>query len=186
MSLKAKLATTLAALCMVICLLTVGVWAASQGTVTLHGTVNFVASDVNVKIEGETSGTNGYQALAKTTIAEWDASADYDTAEETWEPAITFTNKNQVITVTITVTNNSTERKVDAVFAPTLNDTAITATEEAAPVGDTNIKAYYTTKAQIAEGGNATYTVVMSIVDANKTVKDVVLGGTLILENAEA
>ena len=171
MSLKAKLATTIAALCMVICLLTVGVFAANQATVNLKGNVSFTATDVNVSVYGAISGTLGANvgntgvativtedpegdATPDHKIAEWNALSEGDTLEETWaDPALdlSFAKKDSTIVVVIKVKNNDTVRGVNYTFAPTLGGTTNTI---AAPktgegvdpltvVAETNLKASY-------------------------------------------
>ena len=56
MSLKAKLASTIAAVCMVICLLSVGIFAATTAKISLSGSVSFVAQDVDVSVAATVSG----------------------------------------------------------------------------------------------------------------------------------
>ena len=58
MNSKAKLISTIAAICMVLVLLVGGIWAASSGTVTIGGTVSFSAQDVDVKITGVVTGAS--------------------------------------------------------------------------------------------------------------------------------
>lgn len=58
MNLKAKLISTIAAVCLVICLVSVGIWAAGYASIKIGGSVIFDAEDVSVKVVGSVSGNN--------------------------------------------------------------------------------------------------------------------------------
>lgn len=215
MSLKAKLATTIAALCMVICLLSVGVWAATTATVTLKGTVNFVAKDVSVTVSGVAKGTTPAttqdgqpteRPISTLAAATW--SADKEPAEAVvWNDGeeesgidLTFDNKNEVITVVITVANNNTQRHVDVAFAPTLTfeSTEVPLTSTETLIKGANLYAKYERtdtneqidKATVTEGETpvvtpttATYTITLRIADKNNAVNSVVLDGTMTISD---
>jgi len=131
-------------------------------------------------------------SLAKTEIASWNA--DDDTAEETWTPSITFSNKKEVITLTITVENNSLERGVTLSFAPTINDEPIPVNEsgDAKTVTSGNIVAYATADDSVDKSASAdslstgVCTIVLEIDNKNTSFKDIKLGGKLLITNAEA
>ena len=57
MSLKTKLVSTISAICMVLALLTVGVWAVSTASVTLGGSVSFTADNIHARVTGSVTGT---------------------------------------------------------------------------------------------------------------------------------
>ena len=190
MTIKAKLATTIAALCMVICLLTVGVLAATSATVTINGTVNFQATDVIALVKAKAEGTKGF-SIAETTVGDFDAADEEGAATGEWTPAVVFSAKDEVITLTLTVENKSVDREIKLTFAPTLGDQAITA--EGVTVGNVTAKlgASNATEVGVAtagEGGavtnaTATVTITLEIADRNLSVNNVSLGGTLLLEN---
>ena len=207
MSLKAKLATTIAALCMVICLLTVGVWAANKATVGLKGTVSFVANDVAVTIDGTAKGTTADAKEATpdensedtvrsiSTLTQYSVDAlDDSKANTVWNDSdetdgidLTFKNKYEVVTIVINVKNDNGERPVYYTFAPTLGGTKIEA-ETLTLIGKTNVKASYVvsgvdTEGTIAVGETATFTITLEIDDKNNSVPAVVLAGTMELNN---
>ena len=110
MSNKVRLITTISAICMVLALLTVGVWAVSTASVTLGGSVSFTADNIHAKITGSVTGTQETISLA-----ELNYSADTTPSEDninTWaNNQMTFTSEN-LITMTITVENLSEERSL--------------------------------------------------------------------------
>ena len=118
MSLKAKLATTIAALCMVICLLTVGVWAASRTSVGFSGTVSFTSKDVNATITGTITGATGAQNVTNTPVATFNGS-EAEPAEGEYTPAqawtignLDFATKDSEIVITLNIKNDNTERAI--------------------------------------------------------------------------
>ena len=199
MSLKVKLTTAIAALCMVICLLSVGVWAASSGVVKIDGSVSFVANDVNVTVYGEGAGELPEGAtvtafkLDRAEIATWTAETEDENMEKTWEPKVLFAHKSEIITLTITVVNNSLERGVALTFVPQLNGKAIPVNKagDEKTIVEGNIVAYATADATVDKSESAeklsegTCTIVLSVDDADLTVEDLKLGGTLTIENQE-
>ena len=209
MSLKAKLATTIAALCMVICLLTVGVWAANKATVGLKGTVSFTARDVSVSVSGVANATGAsagdrlkFSELEKAT---WSATEE-PKAAVVWGSGdegidLTFTDKNEVITIEITVENNNTQRQVSVEFTPTLTpaeEEAIAIPETEGKVAGTNLIASYTrtdvagkiakatVNGETITAGKAVYTITLKIDDKNNEVKNVVLNGTMTISDVQA
>ena len=193
MSLKAKLATTIAALCMVICLLTVGVWAAQSATVTLKGKVSFVADDVYVKVLGKAEGSEeaDKNMVPEAEIAAFNADSATDNSD--WAPSLTFSKKGETITVTITVQNLSTEREVELTFAPTIAGTAIPVNKDGdeKTVTAGNVTAYATAAAKVAKAtsadapGTATCTIVLTIANRNQSFENVELGGKLTMSNVK-
>lgn len=123
MSLKAKLVSTIAAVCMVICLLSVGIWAANRGVVNIGGSVSFDISDVNVRVTGTVKQgltAAGYADLDVTFDASDDGELEDDitVAIEEWAiGAIKFEKTEgstvlQDIIIEITVENLSEEKTV--------------------------------------------------------------------------
>jgi hypothetical protein len=181
MSLKAKLVSTIAAFCMVICLLSVGIWAANTGTVNVGGSVNFVAEDVNVKIElldvvGAGKAGDDY---AKEAI-EWDAT-DVGTLSADWTDMVFAFQKADDgslgdIVITIKVTNLSEERAVSV--APTA------AMSEGA---DEDVDVTFTGATSIAAKGNEVYTITISTTKTgNDTVATSAWTGSLVITNTPA
>lgn len=202
MSLKAKLVSTIAAICMVICLLSVGVWAASTVTVGLTGSVSFVSNDVQAVVKGRIDGTTNDTAEgqyvniatfdARTTDTDNGETADFNEAKnQTWSIGdLVFKDKTSTITITIIVENKHDSHAINATFAPTLAEQPIvkdTATEVKVGENSTNVMAYYTTTETIAQGASSsgTYTIVLSIKDKNLSVSKTVatIGGSLTLND---
>ncbi|MBO5021883.1 MAG: hypothetical protein J6C53_00170 [Clostridia bacterium] len=128
MSLKAKLISTISAMCLVIALVSVGVWAASTATVNLSGTLTFSATDVYCDVSGTFAGMKDTAPSLAT--LKWDSkstAANTPTTGDvsTWAGnALNFKDDGTAITLTITIKNNSTERGIKV----KLDDTAATTT----------------------------------------------------------
>ena len=171
MSLRAKLATTIAALCMVICLLTVGVWAASTAKVNVSGTVSFTATDINATITGSTTGAK--ENKTNVPIATYTGS-ETDGVESPWAVGdLVFENKASVIKVTITVTNTNVERDITAAFSAKLGDQALTAVEgDEETVENSNVIAWISQTATSVAKNNqsATFEISFKIADTNLSV----------------
>ena len=153
MNSKAKLISTIAAICMVLVLLVGGIWAASSGTVTIGGTVSFSAQDVDVKITGVVTGASTASTPELDPIR-WNAAtannkdgnsnledgledlqAAWDLGELQFTKAAADGKLNNIV-LTITVENYSTERQVQVALTtttPTAGDIAV------AVAGDTTI-----------------------------------------------
>lgn len=172
MSLKAKLTTTIAALCMVICLLSVGVWAATQATVNFNGTVSFQLKDVQVSVYGAYKGTATELGSAASDaivdnsaddddtndanndkhIVTWDASNEDSDADPNgadgmldaeWELTdLDFAAKDSEIVIVIKVKNNNPDNGVIATFTPSVAGVALT-TDYVEDLGDANVSAKY-------------------------------------------
>ena len=117
MKLKAKLVTTCAAFCLILCLTIVGVWSVATANIPMGGSVGFTASDVDATISGSFTGISDPQNL---TTLKLDANTKDVTSVDgytTWQNwTLNFADKTQGIVLTITVTNDNTERAIDATF----------------------------------------------------------------------
>lgn len=111
MTTKAKLVSTIAAFCLVLALMVVGVLAASSATVDLGGSISFTAEDVVATVSVSASGSaedaivNGTGDYTKSFT-----SADATAAWTKNDINLTFANKDADIVITITVQNDSDER----------------------------------------------------------------------------
>ena len=186
MKLKAKLVTTCAAFCLILCLTIVGVWAVTTASIPMGGSVGFTASDVDATISGSFTGISGSQDL---TTLKLDASttavtdvAGYGTWQE-WE--LNFANKTDDIVLTITVTNKNTERAINATFknssSSLKNITVSLAGGDAAGSGS------YTSgsKVTIQPGQSVVFKVTLDVTDANDSAS-ATLAFELQLVNVEA
>lgn len=153
MKLKAKLISTIAAFAMVLCLTIVGVWAAASVTVSVTGTVSYAATDVDATVEGTITGIT---ETGKTYTHTFNAASTEDT--DAWDLSnITFV-KNQEVVITLKVTNNSSERSLNAALT---NEGAAAGTNTTAALGET-------ATATIAAGDNASFTFTIKVGDWNK------------------
>lgn len=174
MGLKAKLVSTIAAICMVICLLSVGVWAASTATVNLGGTVSFTAKDVQATVKlVSISGTEN-DAQTKTD-ATFDAETQDSAATVNWNDlALTFKDKNTPIVITIKVINNNTQRALNVTATDRSTTTNYTVDIKK---GEANFTTEDLTKVDESKSNEATYTITLKV--TNKNIK---AEGTLAVE----
>ncbi len=186
MSLKAKLISTISAMCLVIALVSVGVWAASTATVNLSGTLTFSATDVYCDVSGTFAGMKDTAPSLDT--LKWDSkstAANTPTSGNvsTWAGnALNFQDDGTAITLTITIKNNSSERAITVSLTDTA--TATTGLGKAITYGGS---AYTSGASQtIAKSGTATFVITFSLSDANldTTVTNAPYAYTLTLNNA--
>ena len=168
MKLKAKLISTIAAFAMVLCLTIVGVWAATTVNVTVTGTVGYIATDVDATVEGSITGIT---ETGKTYSQTFNSDTVGEPATGSWDLSnITFA-KGQDVVITLKVTNNSTERALEATIA---NNGAATGTNTTAELGTT-------TTATVAAGDDASFTFTIKVGDWNKAAAyEINLGLTLV------
>ena len=111
MSLKAKLVSSVAAFCLVLALLVVGILATNTATVNMGGTISFTATDVNATVQISVEGTT--ETVAPVTYT---YSAEKGNATENWTMQNWTYNADRMVTITITVTNNDTARKLNVAY----------------------------------------------------------------------
>lgn len=186
MKLKAKLVTTCAAFCLILCLTIVGIWAVTAPSIPMGGNVGFTASDVDATISGSFSGISGSQDLttlkldANTTDV---ASVDGYTTWQGWD--LGFADKTQDIVLTITVKNDNTERAINATF--TNNSSSLNNITVSLAGGDAAGSASYTsgTKVTISAGQSVIFKVTINVDDPNDSAS-ATLALNLLLENVAA
>ena len=176
MSLKAKLATTIAALCMVICLLTVGVWAASKTTVNMNGSVSFTANDVYATVAVATTGAETNITDKAVTFNCGNANTGVDNANtntgatETWDDQdLKFSAKDATITITFTVTNHG-ERDLTVALTAEATGEGENLAVAVSEIADNKVEA----------GTEGTFSVTLNLVDTNVSLTDE--GYTIALE----
>ena len=125
MKLKAKLVSTIAAFCLVLCLTIVGVWAATSATVTMGGNISFKATDVNAEVSGGNfTGVSGAPTLTTLVFDGNETASDASdvTGIDTWTGwNLTFSGKTDA-TFKITVKNTNAERALNATLTNTTSD----------------------------------------------------------------
>lgn len=185
MKLKAKLVTTCAAFCLILCLTIVGVWAVATASIPMGGSVGFTATDVDATISGSFSGISGTQAL---TPLKLDASTTDVTSVDgydSWQNwTLGFADKTQDIVLTITVTNDNADRAIDATFTNSSSSENITISLAG---GNAAGSGSYTsgTKVTIPAGQSVVFKVTLHVTDANDSAS-ATLAFKLQLDNVAA
>ena len=117
MKLKAKLVTTCAALCLILCLTIVGVWAVTTASIPMGGSVGFTADSVDATISGSFTGISGQHDLTDLKLDASTTDVASVTGYATWQDwELNFADNAQDIVLTITVKNDNTERAIKATF----------------------------------------------------------------------
>ena len=164
MSLKTKLISTISAICMVLALLTVGVWAVSTASVTLGGSVSFTADNVHARITGNVTGTQETISLPN---LEYDVNTDVNSTDfqsklSSWSNNdMTFTSEN-LITMTITNENLSEERSL---FVTLTDNTTTDNVGKTIKQGASNYTS--ATAVEVTAGNTTTFTMTLSVTDKN-------------------
>ena len=186
MKLKAKLVTTCAAFCLILCLTIVGVWAvATAANIPMSGGVGYTANGVDATISGSFTGISGSQGL---TTLKLDASTTDVTSVAgytTWQNwTLNFADNAQDIVLTITVKNDNTKRAIDATF--TNNSSGLDNITVSLAGGDAAGSGSYTsgTKVTIRATESVTFKVTISVDDLNYSAS-AALALNLLLENVE-
>lgn len=119
MALKTKLITAIISFCLVLALISVGVWAVQSASVTLGGSVTFTATDVYCDVTGQIENMDGSApTLSKLSWA--NGVKPNDASFATWQSnPLAFDKNGTAITFTITIKNNSSERYIKASFTDT-------------------------------------------------------------------
>ena len=172
MTTKAKLVSTIAAFCLVLALMVVGVLAASSATVDLGGSISFTASDVVATVSVSTSGAaedatvNGTGAYTKS-FTSADATAEWTKNDIN----LTFASKDAPIVITITVTNDSDERALTltAGTLPSVTGDNISATVQY-DLNDAGAKNLTTEAVTVPATQSVDIIMTISITDANASV----------------
>lgn len=185
MKLKAKLVTTCAAFCLILCLTIVGVWAVATANISMGGNVGFTADNVDATISGSFTGISDPQNL---TTLKLDANTKDVTSVDgytTWQNwSLNFADKSQDIVLTITVTNDNTERAINATF--TNNTSALTNMTVSLAGGNADGSGEYSgTEVTIDPGQSAVFKVTLHVTNANNSASGT-LAFALQLDNVPA
>ena len=170
MTTKAKLVSTIAAFCLVLALMVVGVLAATSATVQLGGSLSFTAKDVvatvKVSATGCTETINGEGDYTKSFTSK-DATAEW-TKENI---NLTFSNKTTDIVITITIKNDAADRALTVTpTVPTVTsdqNVSITSVYSYDKTSDETVTA---TELDVAAGQTVTYKITLHIMNPNNGV----------------
>ena len=138
----------------------VGVWAAQRVSITTSGSISYVATDVNATITGTISGSQTNPSLSTLTYT---ATSEPTSAElATWQDLdLKFKANAEDVVISITIKNNSTERKLNYTIA----DTAATSSNLSKTISGGN-------SGEIAIGASKVITITFKVIDKNKSVEN--------------
>ena len=173
MSLKAKLVSSVAAFCLVLALLVVGVLAIPTATVNMNGSISFNATDANVTVDGELSNATTSHPFTQLVYDATRGDAENTDALATWTNiVIDFKNEaSNNITLKITVTNKDANRPMYAALESsalaaltneTNNVTATVTTEEGAYTWGDSV--------DMQVGEDVVFTITFAMEDRNEPV----------------
>lgn len=138
----------------------VGVWAAQRVSITTSGSISYVATDVNATITGTISGSQTNPSLSTLTYT---ATSEPTSAElATWQDLdLKFKANAEDVVISITIKNNSTERKLNYTIA----DTVATSSNLSKTISGGN-------SGEIGVEGNKVITITFKVIDKNKSVEN--------------
>lgn len=138
----------------------VGVWAAQRVSITTSGSISYVATDVNATITGTISGSQTNPSLSTLTYT---ATSEPTSAElATWQDLdLKFKANAEDVVISITIKNNSTERKLNYTIA----DTVATSSNLSKTISGGN-------SGEIGVGGHKVITITFKVIDKNKSVEN--------------
>ena len=120
MSLKIKLTAIIASIFIVVAIVTVGVYAATTASISIGGTVSFIARDVICVVSGNVE--NSASTPPNLTPLAWTLTEEPDANDmATWTGNnLAFDFSNNPIIYTITIENQSVERYIDVTLSNNL------------------------------------------------------------------
>ena len=178
MSLKAKLVSSVAAFCLVLALLVVGILAVPSATINMGGSISFTATDVNATVKITVTGTE-----TPVDAVTYTYNAEQGNATESWTSNNWVFDDSREIVVTITVTNNDTVRQLDVAWTqPTdmaAQNVTVVSTGEASKTLDNSETGAGSTNV-------ATYTMTFTPANENLAVTNAAWTAKLVLTNHAA
>ena len=166
MSLKAKLISTISAFVLILTIVIVAVWAATQANVSLGGTINFQATNVYAKVTGTVTGMEDNPTLPTLIFSEG-KDASQETVIEQWNNLdLVFNTAGTPIEITVTVKNLSDERSL-----------GVSVTNQMDPIENVNIsitkgEGEASTSAIVSPSSSTTFVLTISVEDINVSVTD--------------
>ena len=159
MSLKVKLVSCLSAFIIVASLMLISVFAATNVTLNIGGTVSFTANSVNALITGSIAGNaTGGSTLTTIDIDASDSDGAVSMPSDWTNMDLTFTESASPITVTINIQNRSTDRAIAVSLTDSTSISNVTVTREC---DSASINA--TDNRNIPAGETITYTFELSV-----------------------
>lgn len=183
---KFKLFATIGSLALAICMMTIGVLAAAQVSLTVDSTVSFSASSVYVQVDGNVSG--GTQAAAQTfSVKNYTGSTagatspgnfvNVDDDSEVTSNKITFTEINyseskKIVTYTFTVTNKGAVPAFVKIESTDPTNSAITVEELTKDASSTSTTATFDGKVALAKNQTLVVTYKLTLNNVSASVAD--------------
>ena len=131
MSLKIKLISCISAFVVVLSLMLISVFAATNVTLNIGGNVSFTANSVNALITGSIAGNvAGGSTLTTIDIDASDPNGPVSMPSDWTSMDLTFTESANPITVTINIQNRSTDRGIEVSLTDSTNISNVTVTRE--------------------------------------------------------
>ena len=178
MTTKAKLVSTIAAFCLVLALLIVGVLAVPSATINMGGQISFEATDVNATVAINVEGTAENDTSDDKTFT---FNAEEGQATEDWTGKNWVFDETRTIKVTITVTNLDSVRSLNVTFTPPTtasNLKVVASSSDSKTVSDMKTLTPTT-------GNEMTYTVTFTPENENLAVNAASWTAKLVLANVE-
>ena len=175
MSLKAKLVSSVAAFCLVLALLVVGILAVPSATINMGGSISFTATDVNATVTITVTGT---ETPVEQVTYTYDA--EQGKATENWTSNNWVFDADREIVVTITVTNKDTVRQLDVAWTQPTDMTAQNVTVVSSGEASTTLD---NSKTGAGSTNVATYKMTFTPKDENLAVEGATWTAKLVLSN---
>ena len=179
MSLKVKLFSCISAFIIVVSLMLISVFAATNVTLNIGGNVSFTANSVNALITGSIAGNAaGGSTLTSIDIDASDSDGAVSMPTDWTNMDLTFAESASPITVTINIQNRSTDREIAVSLTDSTNISNVTVTRECDGSGITA-----SDSRNIPGGETITYTFELNVHSQNSSASGD-FGLSVELENA--
>ena len=160
MSLKAKLVSSVAAFCLVLALLVVGVLAVPQATINMGGSITFDAQDVVATVTVTSTGATTDLNLTGDSAIKFDSTTTKETVDQD-ALNLAFESKTEDIVIKVTITNDSNESMTVTPTLPKVDGSGVgIATTE--KNGEETAAATATAKT-VTAGNSIVYTITISM-----------------------
>ena len=162
MSLKIKLTSTILAFCLILGLLVMGVFATSQATVKLGGSISFTAKNVYAKVSAEITNSKSDPEIEPITF---NNETTDEEATETWTNPLSFKDTGDTITISLTIENLASDRPLYATLYDSIGEVD-NLTKTKSYDGETYFNSQITVEAKTSE----TITLTLGVTDLNTSV----------------
>ena len=163
MSLKAKLVSSVAAFCLVLALLVVGILAVPSATINMGGSITFDAQDVVATVTVTSTGATTNLNLTGDSAIKFDSTTTEATVDRD-ALNLAFASKTQDIVITVTITNDSDENMTVTPTLPTVDGSGVgIATTE--KNGEETAAAATATAKTVTAGDSIVYTITISMTE---------------------